>query len=151
MEYLIRTCEKRDLPGLVQLCKAHAAYENSNYDTKNKIEALNNAIFSTAPQLYVHVIESQKMLVGYFSFTYDFSTWDAQKFMYLDCLYLEPNFRNSGIGSVILQNLETIAKQNNCLNIQWQTPAWNEIAIKFYNKNGAIGYDKVRFIQMVKL
>lgn len=145
MEYIIRECTKKDLPKLVELCGKHSEFEQANYNRNGKEILLKNAIFSDRPKLYCYVIEISNILQGYFSYTYDYSTWDAQTFLYLDCLYLEPEFRGYRIGEVVFEKLKEIAKKNNCVNIQWQTPVLNERAIKFYNRIGGKGKDKVRF------
>jgi GNAT superfamily N-acetyltransferase len=145
MDYIIRKCEEKDLAELVELCGKHAEFEQASYSTAGKILSLRNAIFVNFPKLHCFVIESKGNLEGYFTYTFDFSTWDAQIFMYLDCLYLEPDFRGFGIGEIVFEKLKLIAEQNNCINIQWQTPIFNERAIKFYNRIGGIGKDKVRF------
>jgi ribosomal protein S18 acetylase RimI-like enzyme len=145
MDYIIRELEEKDLSNLVKLCQNHAEYEKANYSSINKEIQLKNAIFSQNPLLYCYVIYSGTELGGYFSYTFDFSTWDAQTFLYLDCLYLEPNFRGQKIGEQVFEKLKEIGKENNCVNIQWQTPTFNERAIKFYNKIGATGKDKRRF------
>lgn len=145
MEYVIRKCERSDLPGLVDLCGKHADYEKSLYNSAGKEKMLEAAIFSEKPRLQCYVVESSGKLGGYFSFTFDFSTWEAQQFLYLDCLFLEPEFRGLRIGEKIFEHLKEIAKANDCVNIQWQTPKFNERAIKFYNRIGGKGKDKVRF------
>lgn len=145
MDYIIRKLEEKDLATLVKLCQNHAEYEQATYKSIGKEKQLKNAIFSQNPMLHCYVIESGTELGGYFSFTFDFSTWDAQIFLYLDCLYLEPNFRGLKIGEQVFEKLKEIGKENNCVNIQWQTPTFNERAIKFYNKIGATGKDKRRF------
>jgi ribosomal protein S18 acetylase RimI-like enzyme len=145
MEYLIRKVEEKDLATLVELCQKHSDYENAIYNPNGKQELLKNAIFSDRQKLFCFVVESNNNLVGYASYTFDFSTWDANTFLYLDCLYLDPNFRGLGIGEIIIEKLKEIATQNGCINIQWQTPVFNERAIKFYNRIGGTGKDKVRF------
>lgn len=145
MEYIIRKCTEKDLLKLVELCRKHSEFEQATYDPTGKEALLKNALFSDRPKLFCFVIESQNNLQGYFSYTFDFSTWDAKTFMFLDCLYLEPKFRGQSIGEVIFEKLKEIAKQNECNNIQWQTPVFNLRAVKFYNRIGAIGKDKVRF------
>jgi GNAT superfamily N-acetyltransferase len=145
MEYIIRKCEEKDLSELVELCEKHSEFEQANYSAIGKQVLLKNAIFADKPQLHCFVIESKGKLEGYFTYTFDFSTWDAQTFIYLDCLYLEPDFRGFGIGEIVFEKLKTIAQQSNCVNIQWQTPIFNERAIKFYNRIGGIGKEKVRF------
>ena len=145
MEYVIREIRKADLPRLIELCKSHADYEQVPYDKANKFELLERAIFSDNKKLRCFVVEYHSQLIGYYSYTFDFSTWDAKTFMYLDCLYLEPEFRGMRIGERIFENLKEIARLNDCVNIQWQTPVFNEKAIKFYRRMGATGKDKIRF------
>jgi L-amino acid N-acyltransferase YncA len=145
MEYLIRDCKETDLTALVKLCRKHAAYEKASYNPQGKQELLKEALFSNSPDLFCLIVESNNEVVGYASYTYDFSTWDAAKFLYLDCLYLECDFRGYGIGEVIINKLKDIAAIKGCVNVQWQTPDFNERAIKFYNRIGAMGKDKVRF------
>jgi ribosomal protein S18 acetylase RimI-like enzyme len=145
MEYIIRKCTENDLPTLVELCQKHADYEQATFDKTGKEALLKRAIFSDSQKLSCYVIEGNNKLGGYFSYTFDFSTWDANFFLYLDCLYLEPEFRGLRIGEKVFEMLKEIAKQNDCINIQWQTPVFNERAIKFYNRIGGTGKDKVRF------
>ncbi|MGB4776177.1 MAG: GNAT family N-acetyltransferase [Daejeonella sp.] len=145
MEFIIRKCCESDLDRLVELCKNHADYEQAAYQAQGKKELLKEAIFSEHNRLNCFIIEVDQSVAGYFTYTFDFSTWDARQFLYLDCLYLEPACRSLGIGAKVFTELEKIAKENKCVNIQWQTPVFNERAIKFYHKIGGIGKDKVRF------
>jgi GNAT superfamily N-acetyltransferase len=145
MEYVIRKIEIADLPRLLELCKSHAEYEQAYYNASGKLEALTHALFSDNPKLYCFVVVHHTTLIGYFTYTFDFSTWDARTFMYLDCLYLEPDYRGLKIGERIFEDLKKVARQNNCVNIQWQTPDFNARGIKFYNRIGGIGKNKVRF------
>jgi L-amino acid N-acyltransferase YncA len=145
MDYVIREIRKADLPRLIELCKSHADYERVPYDATDKFDSLKSAIFSSNKRLYCFVVETHSQLIGYYSYTFDFSTWDAKTFMYLDCVYLEPDFRGMRIGEKIFENLREIANLNDCMNIQWQTPAFNKRAIKFYKRIGGKGKDKIRF------
>ena len=145
MEYIIRSCNSNDLQKVVELCTKHAEYEMADYNPIGKEELLKDSIFSNEPKLFCCVVESNNQLIGYFSYTFDFSTWDAFAFLYLDCLYLEPLYRGYGIGGKVMQFIKDIARQKNCVNIQWQTPTFNHRAIKFYNRVGGRGKDKVRF------
>ena len=145
MEYSIRRCEERDLTRLVELCGKHAEFEKANYNSTGKKQLLKSVILADMPKLFCYVIEINDKPEGYFSYTFDFSTWDAKPFLYLDCLYIEPDFRGFGIGEKVFEHLRAIAKENECINIQWQTPDFNETAIKFYNRIGGTGKNKVRF------
>jgi GNAT superfamily N-acetyltransferase len=145
MKYSIRDCETADLKMVVALCQKHAEYEQSIFNPKGKENRLKNALFCEQPKLFCLVVEKNKTIVGYATYTFDFSTWDAASFMYLDCLYLEEDTRSFGIGEAIIEQLKQIAANKNCINIQWHTPKFNERAIKFYNRIGGNGKDKVRF------
>ncbi len=144
MEYKIRSCEERDLEALISLCEAHAHYEKSHYDPSGKHENLRKAIFDDK-KLNVWIIEIEGKPEGFTSFTFDFSTWDAAPFLYMDCLYLSENCRSKGIGGEIMRKIRAVARENNCLNIQWQTPEFNARAIKFYVGLGSTGKQKMRF------
>lgn len=145
MTHQIRLCQPRDLPELIHLCAKHAEYERADYSPDGKHDALKEALFHDPARLHCLVVDSGETIVGYASYTFDFSTWDASRFLYLDCLYLEPEWRGRHIGEELLVKLRKIAKQKNCVNIQWQTPAFNDGAIRFYLKQGALLKEKARF------
>lgn len=145
MDYHIRACEPKDLKDVLILCEKHAAYEQAFYSPDGKLEPLRMAIFGSAPTLYCYVVESEGDIVGYFTFTFDFSTWDAGQFLYLDCLFLDAEYRSLGIGERVFQILVGLARQRQCINIQWQTPVFNERAIRFYKRVGGRGNEKMRF------
>ncbi|MCK8495342.1 GNAT family N-acetyltransferase [Spirosoma sp. RP8] len=102
-------------------------------------------MFSTNPVLNCLVVEVAGKLIGFSTYTFDFSTWDAQKFIYLDCLYLDDDYRSYGIGAVLMDKVKQAGQQANCVNMQWQTPDFNVRAIKFYDRIGGIGKTKVRY------
>ena len=145
MEYVIRAIKENELTRLVEMCSSHAEYEKAAYNSCGRVQALKSAIFSEKQKLYCFVVEVGTEIVGHFAYTIDFSTWDAQTFLHLDCLYLESAYRGMRIGDKIIEKLIAIGKENNCVNIQWQTPVFNEKAIKFYNRIGATGKEKMRF------
>jgi ribosomal protein S18 acetylase RimI-like enzyme len=145
MNYLIRDCQPNDISALVDLCQKHADYERANYNPIGKEDRLNTAMFAEQPKLFCLVVEISEAIVGYASYTIDYSTWDAASFMYMDCLFLEEETRAFGIGEAVIQKLKQIAIEKKCTNIQWQTPEFNERAIKFYHRIGGTGKDKVRF------
>jgi GNAT superfamily N-acetyltransferase len=145
MNYLIRDCQPNDISALVDLCQKHADYERANFNPTGKAEELKNALFAEQPKLFCLVVEISEAIVGYASYTIDYSTWDAASFMYMDCLFLEEETRGFGIGEAVIEKLKQIAIEKKCINIQWQTPKFNEKAIKFYHRIGGTGKDKVRF------
>jgi len=145
MLYNIRHCAPGDVPALVQLCAKHAAHERACYSSDDKVRRLTAAIFGSTPALHCYVIEFEQRMVGYFSFTFDFSTWEARRFLYLDCLYLDVEYRRLGIGREVFNILVDRGLEMQCVSIQWQTPVFNENAIKFYSKVGGVAKEKMRY------
>jgi len=145
MEYLIRDFQEHDIDQLIILCTKHAAHEQSDYNPKDKAGRLKNALLSDDPCLRCWIVMIKNEFVGYATFTFDFSTWDARYYLHLDCIYLEKKFRGLGIGKEIMKRLLAAARKKNCINLQWQTPVSNESAIRFYGRVGGKALDKKRF------
>lgn len=145
MNYTIRPCQEKDLPELIELCAAHAAYEKSEYDPEGKLERLREAIFGEIKRLNCWIVDIEGKAQGFTTFTFDFSTWDAAPFLYMDCLYLDESCRGLGIGAAIMDKIREVARKHSCKNIQWQTPEFNARAIKFYVGLGSTGKQKMRF------
>lgn len=145
MEYLIRDFQEGDIDFLIELCAKHAAHELSDYDVIGKASRLKNALMSAAPPLHCWMVIAKGQVVGYTTFTFDFSTWHACHYLHLDCIYIKKKFRGHGIGAVIIKRLIEIAKDKGCVNVQWQTPLFNKKAIKFYERIGGKALDKKRF------
>lgn len=142
----IRFAERPDIEEIVNLCKLHAAFEKATYDEKNKADLLSKALFEGTNTLKCLVIVDTKKLVGYATFVKQFSTWNANYYLYLDCLFLLEESRGMGIGRRVLDFLRDYAIEQNCFNMEWQTPTFNENAISFYIKIGAVPKTKERFI-----
>jgi len=142
---IIRNVKQIDLDELVILCKEHASYEKAAYSTKNKKQLLLKHLFCEPKTLYCLVIELNEKLIGYVTYMKQFSTWDGKFYIYMDCLFLSEMSRGFGLGKKIMNQLKIDAKKLDCSLIQWQTPNFNEGAINFYNKIGAVSKTKERF------
>lgn len=134
---------------IIELCKAHAHYENNLFDEENKKKLLSQYIFDSSLNIKCLVVESNTEIVGYATFFKQFSTWDASYYIYLDCLFLKENTRGNGIGKQIMEVVRDYSRVEGCSIIQWQTPDFNTKAIKFYNRLGAERRAKERFFWKV--
>jgi len=141
----IRFANNNDLPQIIELCKEHAEYERAEYEQKNKAELLSEFIFGQNPSLKCLIVEQDNSIIGYATFMKQFSTWDADFYIYLDCLFLKENIRGQGLGSSLMEKVKEYAKNKNCKIIQWQTPDFNQKAIDFYTKIGGVSKTKERF------
>ena len=144
MEFKIRKAKPKDIESIIFLCKEHAAYEKVAYDSTGKAEKLAAFLFAEQPKIFCLIAENEKGIIGYATYTFEFSTWDADFYVHMDCLYLRDFARGFGIGEALIKEIARETIENNCSLIQWQTPVFNERAIKFYHRIGATSKEKLR-------
>lgn len=140
----IRPARPADVQELVQLCAEHAAYERTDYSPEGKPEALSAMLFAPDARLLCLVAEVEGQLIGYASFSVEVSTWDADRYMHMDCLFLRTGARNKGIGRMLMQRIAQQALALGVTRMQWQTPAFNTDAIRFYRRMQPVEKEKVR-------
>jgi GNAT superfamily N-acetyltransferase len=145
MNYIIEQPKKEEINQLVSLCAAHALFEKCEYDSKEKHERLLKDIFANDPKLQCRVAVVDETYVGYITWMKQYSTWNAAEYLYMDCLFLDDEYRSNGIGVNLVVEMKKFGKENNIYEIQWQTPDFNKRAIKIYSRIGATSLSKERF------
>lgn len=140
----IRWASPGDMHELVRLCAEHAEYERSSFDPTGKQEALAAMLFSKEARLRCLIAEEQEAIIGYASFSVEVSTWDADRYMHMDCLFLRPSARNKGIGRALMARIAQEALAMGVKRMQWQTPSFNVDAIRFYERLGPMKKEKYR-------
>jgi len=146
MEYSIRIAKANDQERILLLMAAHAQFEGHNFELSPKHQQLSNV---EALPVTIFVVEFNNQLCGYMSVAKQFSTWDMDWYLYLDCLYLCEGIRGLGMGLKLMQRLRAFAQKSNIKTIQWQTPNDNFPAIDFYKKLKAVNKGKQRFFWSV--
>ncbi len=142
MNYCIRLADNNDQKSIIKLMKEHALFEG--HEIEETIHHQKLADLKSLP-VSIFVVEVNQQLLGYMSVLKQFSTWDMNWYLYLDCLYLTEKTRGHGLGLKLMKYLKSYAKENGINHVQWQTPKSNLSAINFYQKLGAINKDKQRF------
>ncbi|MFW2544892.1 N-acetyltransferase family protein [Primorskyibacter sp. 2E107] len=147
---MIRAAKPTDMPQLVSLIEAHAAYEGfpfpGGFQNRDGLERL---AFGHGTRLLIWVAEEEERLIGYMSATVDYSTWNAAAFLYLDCLYLSEAARGLGLGKQMMETLDAFAADRGIPAIEWQTPPDNALGLGFYRHIGARELPKQRFTRRV--
>lgn len=144
--FQIRPAVPEDIDDIIELCAEHAKHEQAEYSSEGKKEKLSRCLFGSRPQLYCLVVEDQKSgIVGYATYSQEFSTWEADFFIHVDCLYLRPKARNRRIGWILGKHIARAALELDAQTIQFQTPPFNTPAIRIYEAMGARRKEKVRF------
>ncbi|KQX13913.1 acetyltransferase [Streptomyces sp. Root431] len=99
-----------------------------------------------SPRLRCFVAElPDGSLAGYATCAPELSTWDGVAYLHMDCLYLTSTARGHGLGPLLMDAVRAEARALGLTEIQWQTPAWNEGAIRFYDRLGATSKEKRRY------
>lgn len=146
----IRFAEKGDVKRIVELCKLHAQYENSSYSKTGKERTLFGSLFTEMPPLYCLVAIVDQEIIGYATYMKQFSTWDTDHYVYMDCLFIIDEARGKRIGEQLIEVIKAEALKIGCKQIQWQTPKFNKRAMKFYSRIGGVSKSKERYFLKIK-
>jgi ribosomal protein S18 acetylase RimI-like enzyme len=141
----IRAAQPEDLEAVVALCAEHAAFERASFSSEGKTEMIGRALFHAPPRAWCLVAECGIEIVGYAVCSREFSTWMAGEYLHMDCLYVSAKHRGSGLGSRVMTEVTTLARELDCSHIEWQTPARNSDAVRFYDRLGAVSNPKLRY------
>lgn len=137
MEINIRPGEKKDLPQILLLIKELAAYERAPYEVTVTLTDLENDGFGKNPIYKFYVAERNNKILGMALFYIKYSTWKG-KCVFLDDIIVTEKYRNTGIGIKLFDKVILESKKINAKRLEWQVLEWNEPAIKFYKKFGAV-------------
>jgi GNAT superfamily N-acetyltransferase len=142
---IVRLVQPADLDAVARLCAEHAAYEKADVDLADAGSGLGAFLFSETPRAWCAVVELEHRLIGYATWSREFSTWHAAEYVHMDCLYVSAAHRNRGHGYRLLTFVAGAATAMGCRFVEWQTPHWNTDAMRFYDRYGAVRSQKVRY------
>ncbi len=133
----IRLAVENDIPSILKLIKELAEYEKLSDEVKADESKLKETLFGKKKYAEVLLAEFEGEIVGQALFFHNYSTFLAKPGIYLEDLFVKPEFRGKGIGKLLLTNLIRLARERNCGRVEWAVLDWNEPAINFYEKLGA--------------
>lgn len=113
MEYRIREAKLADIEAIINLCIAHAEYEQAEYTPHVKAEKLTKMLFCKKPKLFCLVAEKENTIIGYATYSKECSTWNAEYYVHMDCLFLHEDFRGYGIGEAMINKIINYSKSIN--------------------------------------
>jgi GNAT superfamily N-acetyltransferase len=133
MTVTIRKIDERDFLVLISLFKEFALFEKLPEKMTNSVEQmLREKEYLTG---FVAVNDADE-IVGYATYFFGYYTWIG-KSLYMDDLYVRPDFRGAGVGTKLINEVIAFAKAENCKKLRWQVSEWNQPAIDFYKSLGA--------------
>jgi len=145
LNVIIRRVQRANIVDLISLMEEHADYERAYFNVDNLATKLIDAIESEPPKAMAYVAQIENQSVGYCALTREFSSWQASEYLHMDCLYIKDEMRGLKIGRMLFDQALDHAKKMGVTELQWQTPEWNNGAIRFYRGLGARDSLKRRF------
>lgn len=131
-----RDAERKDVPLILQFIKEIAAYEKMSDQVIADEMTLETWIFDKEKAEVFFVMEEGKE-VGFALYFHNFSTFVGRGGIYLEDVYILPEYRGKGYGKAILKKLADIAVERGCGRMEWVCLDWNQPSIDFYLSLGA--------------
>ncbi len=135
---MIRPAIEADLPEIVSLIRALAEYERLAHEVVLDEARLREFLFGARPAAEVLIALDAGAVVGFALFFGNFSTFLGRPGLYLEDLFVRPEFRGRGHGKALLRTLARLAVERGCGRLEWAVLDWNEPAIRFYQSLGAV-------------
>ncbi len=131
-----RNAERKDTALILQFIKELADYEKMLDEVVADETTLETWIFDKQKAEVIFAVENGKE-IGFALFFHNFSTFLGRAGIYLEDLYVKPEYRGKGYGKAILKKLASIAVERGCGRLEWWCLDWNKPSIDFYLSLGA--------------
>ena len=136
-EIVIRKATIEDAKLILEFIKELAIYEKAEDEVIATVEDVENNLFCKNATTKAVICTADNQPIGLAIYFLNFSTWLGKNGLYLEDLYISPNYRGIGAGKRLLKYLAEIAVENNYGRFEWNVLDWNEPALKFYESIGA--------------
>jgi GNAT superfamily N-acetyltransferase len=137
MTTAIRNAAEADVPAILDFIRALAAYERAPDAVKATEADLREHGFGPNPYFQCLIAEEDGRPAGFAFYFFDYSTWMGRPGIYLEDIFVYPEFRGRGIGKALLQRVAAVAVEKGCARLKWEVLDWNTPAIEFYESQGA--------------
>ena len=136
-EVEVRAAVKEDVASIHSLISELADFESLQHQFVATVEDLEQGLTGDNNAAEALVAEVENVIVGYAIFFPSYSTFIGKPGMWLEDLYVKPDFRGQGIGKALILAVNALAEERGCQRLEWSVLDWNERAIKFYESLGA--------------
>ena len=134
----IAPASESDLPLIFSFIREFAEYVHLSHEVAATEEILRETLFGSKRYAEVLIARLDDIPVGFAIFFHNFSTFLGKPGLYLEDLFVLPEFRSQGIGKALLIYLARLAVERGCGRFEWSVLDWNESAIEFYKRLGAV-------------
>ncbi len=134
----IRAAEPSDIDQLLSFIRELAKYERLLGDVDARETDVERALFGPSPRVFCDIAEWEGATAAFALWFYNFSTFRGRHGIYLEDLFVRPQFRRRGLGKALLAHLAKRAVAKNCARFEWSVLNWNKPSIDFYKSLGAV-------------
>lgn len=134
------TVEDSDL--ILRFVTELAIYEKAENEVIATVADIKNSLFGPDSATKAVICNLNNEPIGFAVYFFNYSTWLGKHGLYLEDLYVSPEYRSAGAGKALLKHLANIALSKNCGRFEWSVLDWNEPAIQFYQSIGAKPQDE---------
>ncbi|SPE17316.1 Acetyltransferase [Candidatus Sulfotelmatomonas gaucii] len=148
MGIVIRKATAADAPQILAFIRALAIFERAPDAVTATEEGLVRDGFGPNPFYYCLIAELDGRPAGFAFYFFNYSTWVGRPGIYVEDLFVHPEFRSLGIGKALLREVAAVALKMGCQRMQWEVLDWNTPAIDFYRAMGAEFLDEWRNVRI---
>ena len=133
----IREATIDDSSLILKFVKELAEFERAASEVSATVEDIRKSIFGADSTVHTLICSMDAKPIGFAVYFYNYSTWKGKNGLYLEDIYITPDYRSKGAGRKILKYLAKIAVSKDYGRFELSVLDWNESAIKFYESIGA--------------
>ena len=126
-----------DVPALLELIRELARFEKLEHEVEATVESLNLSFFGPRPAAGALLARSDGELGGYAIYFFTFSSFVGRAGIWLEDVYVRPQFRKQGLGRRLIEAVARIGVDHGCGRFEWTALEWNQRALDFYRGLGA--------------
>jgi len=134
----IRAATKADVSIILSFIKKLADYEHLSHEVIASEETLRKTLFGRRRTAEVAIGYFNREPVGFVLYFHNYSTFLGRPGIYIEDLFVDEAFRRRGFGGALLRYVAGLASERRCGRLEWSVLDWNEPAIYFYKKLGAV-------------
>jgi len=138
----IRPASEADVPVIYSFIKKLAAYEKLTHEVVATEMLLRETLFGSLRTAEVAIGYCEEKPVGFVLFFHNYSTFLGRPGLYIEDLFVDETYRRRGLGRALLLYVAQLANERRCGRLEWAVLDWNEPAINFYKKLGAVAMNE---------
>jgi len=137
MNFSIAPITADEIPALLEMIRELARFERLEHEVEATVEMLGESLCGPRAAASALVARCGDQPAGYALYYFTFCSFAGRPGLWLDDLYVRPEFRKLGLGRALIQEVARIGAGRNCARMEWIALDWNQKALEFYGKIGA--------------